>query len=62
MRITLDIADDVLRAAKDLAARENKTAGQVGQVDEAFMAAARLVFQKNAELYRWPAPPMSWTG
>ncbi len=29
MRTTLDIADDVLRAAKELARRENKTAGQV---------------------------------
>lgn len=29
MRTTLDIADDVLRAAEELAAREKKTAGQV---------------------------------
>jgi hypothetical protein len=29
MRITLDIADDVLAAAKELAHRENKTAGEV---------------------------------
>jgi len=29
MRTTLDIADDVLQAAKDLARREKKTAGQV---------------------------------
>lgn len=29
MRTTLDIADDVLLAAKDLARRERKTAGQV---------------------------------
>ena len=29
MRTTLDIADDVLRAAKELARRERKTAGQV---------------------------------
>lgn len=29
MRTTLDIADDVLRAAKERARRENKTAGQV---------------------------------
>jgi hypothetical protein len=29
MRTTLDIADDVLQAAKELARRENKTAGQV---------------------------------
>ena len=29
MRTTLDIADDVLQAAKDLARRENKTAGEV---------------------------------
>ena len=29
MRTTLDIADDVLQAAKDLARREKKTAGEV---------------------------------
>jgi hypothetical protein len=29
MRTTLDIADDVLFAAKDLARRQNKTAGEV---------------------------------
>jgi len=29
MRTTLDIAEDVLLAAKELARRENKTAGQV---------------------------------
>ena len=29
MRTTLDIADDVLRAAKERARRERKTAGQV---------------------------------
>ena len=29
MRTTLDIDDDVLRAAKDLARREKKTAGRV---------------------------------
>lgn len=29
MRTTLDIADDVLRAAKELARRERKTAGKV---------------------------------
>jgi uncharacterized membrane protein len=29
MRTTLDIADDVLRAAKELARRERKTAGEV---------------------------------
>lgn len=29
MRTTLDIDDDVLRAAKDLARREKKTAGEV---------------------------------
>lgn len=29
MRTTLDIADDILLAAKDLARREQKTAGQV---------------------------------
>lgn len=29
MRTTLDIADDVLRAAKELARREKKTAGEV---------------------------------
>ena len=29
MRTTLDIDDDVLRAAKDLARRERKTAGRV---------------------------------
>jgi hypothetical protein len=29
MRTTLDIADDVLQAAKERARRENKTAGQV---------------------------------
>jgi hypothetical protein len=29
MRTTLDIADDVLRAAKDRARREKKTAGEV---------------------------------
>ncbi len=29
MRTTLDIADDVLQAAKELAKRENSTAGEV---------------------------------
>jgi hypothetical protein len=29
MRTTLDIADDVLAAAKDLARRQNRTAGEV---------------------------------
>lgn len=29
MRTTLDIADDILHAAKDLARREKKTAGEV---------------------------------
>ena len=29
MRTTLDIANDVLQAAKELARRENKTAGEV---------------------------------
>ena len=29
MRTTLDIADDILRAAKELARREKKTAGQI---------------------------------
>lgn len=29
MRTTLDIDDDVLRASKDIAKRENKTAGMV---------------------------------
>jgi hypothetical protein len=29
MRTTLDIADDILLAAKDLARREQKTAGQI---------------------------------
>jgi hypothetical protein len=29
MRTTLDIADDVLQAAKELARRQKKTAGQV---------------------------------
>ena len=29
MRTTLDIADDILLAAKDLARREHKTAGEV---------------------------------
>jgi hypothetical protein len=29
MRTTLDIADDVLQAAKEVALREHKTAGQV---------------------------------
>ena len=29
MRTTLDIADDVLQAAKELGRRQNKTAGQV---------------------------------
>jgi hypothetical protein len=29
MRTTLDIADDILAAAKDLARRQNRTAGEV---------------------------------
>ena len=46
MRTTLDIADDVLQAAKERARRENKTAGEV--ISE--LARAALIAPQPAPL------------
>ena len=44
MRTTLDIADDVLQAAKERARRENKTAGEViSELARAALTAPALV-------------------
>lgn len=51
MRITLDIADDVLHAAKDRARRENKTAGEViSELARAALTAPQARPSKASEL------------
>jgi len=50
MRTTLDIADDVLHAAKERARRENKTAGEViSELARAALTAPAMVASKAAE-------------
>ena len=51
MRTTLDIADDVLRAAKERARRENKSAGEV--ISE--LARAALTAASGASEVKSPA-------
>ncbi len=55
MRTTLDIADDVLQAAKERARRENKTAGEViSELARAALTApqpAALVSKEPASRY-----------
>jgi hypothetical protein len=51
VRTTLDIADDVLSAAKELARRENKTAGQVlSELARRGLAAAVSSGEEPAEI------------
>jgi len=52
MRTTLDIADDVLSAAKERARRENKSAGEV--ISE--LARAALTGSVGASAARPPTP------
>ena len=50
MRTTLDIADDVLQAAKERARRENKTAGEViSELARAALTAPRASAPKAKE-------------
>jgi hypothetical protein len=50
MRTTLDIADDVLQAAKERARRENKTAGEViSELARAALTMPPVVASKAAE-------------
>jgi hypothetical protein len=50
MRTTLDIADDVLQAAKERARRENKTAGEViSELARAALTAPAAKTPKAAE-------------
>jgi hypothetical protein len=50
MRTTLDIADDVLQAAKERARRENKTAGEViSELARAALTAPPPVAAKASE-------------
>jgi hypothetical protein len=50
MRTTLDIADDVLQAAKERARRENKTAGEViSELARAALTALPVKASKAAE-------------
>jgi hypothetical protein len=50
MRTTLDIADDVLQAAKERARRENKTAGEViSELARAALTAPQPVALKTKE-------------
>ena len=50
MRTTLDIADDVLEAAKERARRENKTAGEViSELARAALTAPEPVASKAQE-------------
>ena len=50
MRTTLDIADDVLQAAKERARRENKTAGEViSELARAALTAPALGTPKVSE-------------
>ena len=50
MRTTLDIADDVLQAAKERARRENKTAGEViSELARAALIAPAMAAPKAAE-------------
>ena len=53
MRTTLDIADDVLFAAKDFARRDKKTVGQV------ISEWARSALQKPASTVEGEKPPLS---
>ena len=55
MRTTLDIADDVLQAAKERARREKKTAGEV------ISELARSALTMPADLAR-PGPPKARHG
>jgi hypothetical protein len=52
MRTTLDIDDDVLQAAKEMARREKKTAGQVVSM----LARSALVAPRGALATRGPRP------
>ena len=50
MRTTLDIADDVLQAAKERARRENKTVGEViSELARAALTAPAVKAEKVAE-------------
>lgn len=52
MRTTLDIADDVLLAAKELAKREKKTAGEIlSQLARKGLQASRSPSRKTKELF-----------
>lgn len=60
MRTTLDIDDDVLQAAKDLARRQRKTAGRVISelARQALTSAAPGVAREPESLYGFrPFPP-----
>lgn len=52
MRTTLDIDDDVLQAAKELARREKKTAGQVISA----LARSALTAPRGTQAVREPRP------
>jgi hypothetical protein len=66
MRTTLDIADDVLQAAKERARRENKTAGEViSELARAALTAPPLVTSKakvNEPLARYGIRPFPKRG
>ena len=53
MRTTLDIADDILFAAKEMAKVEKKTVGQI------ISELARRAFASADPAYRADAPPVS---
>ena len=60
MRTTIDIADDVLQAAKELARREKKTAGQV--LSELARRALRQPLPSQDDDSRSDRPPDQFLG
>jgi hypothetical protein len=62
MRTTLDIEEDVLSAAKDLARREKKTAGQVisALARKGLTGAATSAARKPKAVYGFRPFPKEW--
>ncbi|MEQ1844788.1 MAG: ribbon-helix-helix protein, CopG family, partial [Nitrospira sp.] len=59
--LTISLSDEEMRQLEELSKRESLTVEQmvrlsihdfIGQPDDAFHAAAKLMMEKNAELYR----------
>jgi hypothetical protein len=63
MRTTLDIAEDVLQAAKERARRENKTAGQViSELARAALTAPEIAPKANEPKARYGFRPFPKRG